>query len=54
MIGVIVQINLSRGGVPKWPVGRGIVWEEGLQGDRQADQRAHGDRSGRCASTRRR
>jgi MOSC domain-containing protein YiiM len=40
--GVIVQISVSNGGVPKRPVDRVIVWEEGLQGDRQADLRAHG------------
>ena len=42
MTGVIVQISVSRGGVPKHAIDRAIVWEEGLQGDRQADLRAHG------------
>jgi MOSC domain-containing protein YiiM len=42
MTGVILQISLSNGGVPKRAIDRGIVWEEGLQGDRQADLRAHG------------
>jgi MOSC domain-containing protein YiiM len=42
MIGIIRGINVSRGGVPKRPIDRGIVWAEGLHGDRQADQRAHG------------
>jgi len=42
MTGVIVQISVSPGGVPKRAVDRAIVWEEGLQGDRQADLRAHG------------
>ena len=42
MTGVIVQISVSNGGVPKRAVERGIVWEEGLEGDFQADLRAHG------------
>ncbi len=42
MTGVIVQISVSNGGVPKRAVEHGIVWEEGLEGDRQADLRAHG------------
>ena len=40
--GVIVQISVSNGGVPKRAVDRAIVWEEGLEGDRQADLRVHG------------
>jgi MOSC domain-containing protein YiiM len=40
--GVILQISVSNGGVPKHPVDRAFVWEEGLAGDRQADLRAHG------------
>jgi MOSC domain-containing protein YiiM len=42
MIGVIHQISVSTGGVPKRAIDRAIVWEEGLHGDRQADLRAHG------------
>jgi len=42
MTGVILQISTSNGGVPKHAIDRGIVWEEGVQGDRQADLRAHG------------
>jgi MOSC domain-containing protein YiiM len=42
MTGVILQISLSNGGVPKRAIDSGIVWEGGLQGDRQADLRAHG------------
>src|SRR5262245_4574156 len=42
MAGVIHQISVSSGGVPKRAIGRAIVWEEGLEGDRQADLRAHG------------
>jgi len=40
--GVIRQISVSGGGVPKRAVERAVVWEEGLEGDRQADLRAHG------------
>jgi len=40
--GIIVQISVSNGGVPKRAVDRAIVWEEGLEGDRQADLRVHG------------
>jgi MOSC domain-containing protein YiiM len=40
--GVILQISVSAGGVPKRAIDRAIVWEEGLEGDRQADLRAHG------------
>jgi MOSC domain-containing protein YiiM len=40
--GIIVQISVSAGGVPKHAVERAVVWEEGLDGDRQADLRAHG------------
>jgi MOSC domain-containing protein YiiM len=42
MTGVIAQISVSMGGVPKRAVDRAIVWEEGLEGDRQADLRVHG------------
>src|SRR5262245_20391003 len=42
MRGVIVQISASSGGVPKLAIERGVVWEEGLEGDRHADLRAHG------------
>ena len=42
MTGVIVQISVSKGGVPKHAIDRAIVREEGVQGDRQANLRAHG------------
>ena len=42
MTGVVLQISVSAGGVPKRAIDRGIVWEEGIEGDRQADLRAHG------------
>jgi MOSC domain-containing protein YiiM len=38
----IVQINLSGGGVPKLPIGRAIVDELGIVGDRHRDLKHHG------------
>jgi hypothetical protein len=49
----IVQINVSDGGVPKLPIGRAIVDELGIVGDRHRDVKHHGGVSGRCACTRR-
>lgn len=40
--GTIVQINVSNGGVPKFPIAQGVVTAGGVVGDRQADMRAHG------------
>lgn len=40
--GRILQINVSRGGVPKCPVAQATVTTEGLVGDYQRDQRDHG------------
>ncbi len=40
--GRILQINVSRGGVPKHPVERAVVTSEGIAGDYQRDQRNHG------------
>lgn len=40
--GHILQINVSRGGVPKHPVEQAIVTSEGIVGDYQRDQRNHG------------
>ena len=31
MTGVILQISMSNGGVPKRAIDRGIVWEEGCR-----------------------
>src|SRR5262245_28929765 len=42
MTGHIVRIRASKGGVPKHAIDRAVVWEEGLEGDRQADLRVHG------------
>ena len=38
----IVQINLSKGGVPKLPIGRAIVDELGIVGDKHRDGKHHG------------
>ncbi|MHB1095815.1 MAG: MOSC domain-containing protein [Gemmatimonadaceae bacterium] len=40
--GVIVSINISRGGVPKRPVAVARVSADGLDGDGQRDRRHHG------------
>lgn len=40
--GRILQINVSRGGVPKHPVGHAVVTTEGIVGDYQRDRRSHG------------
>ena len=40
--GVIVSINVSRGGVPKLPVASARVSPAGLEGDGQRDLRHHG------------
>ncbi len=40
--GHVFQINRSAGGVPKQPVGEGVVGPLGLEGDRQRDTRHHG------------
>jgi MOSC domain-containing protein YiiM len=42
MEGRIVQINISRGGVPKRPVARGIITPLGLEGDACAHPEIHG------------
>jgi MOSC domain-containing protein YiiM len=40
--GRVVQINVSRGGVPKLPVPAARIAREGVEGDGQADRRHHG------------
>lgn len=40
--GVIVSINVSRGGVPKLPVPEAVAGPLGLDGDGQRDRRHHG------------
>jgi MOSC domain-containing protein YiiM len=38
----VVQINVSRGGVPKLPVPAARITRDGVEGDRQRDLRYHG------------
>ena len=40
--GRVVQINVSPGGVPKWPVPRATLGPLGLSGDAHRDNRHHG------------
>jgi MOSC domain-containing protein YiiM len=42
MTGQIIQINISRGGLPKRPVPEGIVTPLGLEGDSCAHPQIHG------------
>ena len=42
MIGRIIQVNVSRGGLPKYAVQESYVGPLGLQGDRHAHPRFHG------------
>lgn len=41
-VGSILQINVSKGGVPKLPVSEGVVAELGLEGDGHAHPEVHG------------
>ena len=42
MTGTIIQINVSRGGIPKLPIAEAIVTPEGIQGDSWAHPEFHG------------
>ena len=42
MQGSIVQVNISRGGVPKWPIAEGFVSPLGIEGDVHANPHVHG------------
>jgi len=42
MTGKIVQINISRGGIPKLPVAEAMVTPDGIQGDSWAHPQYHG------------
>lgn len=42
MDGVLVQVNVSPGGVPKRPVAQAWLRATGVEGDKQADRRYHG------------
>ena len=41
-MGIIYQINISDGGVPKLPVAEAEITAEGVTGDRQRNRRFHG------------
>lgn len=41
-LGTVVQISVSRGGVPKLAVPRAHLSSDGVEGDRQNDRRHHG------------
>ncbi len=40
--GTIYALNVSPGGVPKWPIDEAHVTAHGISGDRQRDLRVHG------------
>ena len=42
MTGTVVQINISRGGIPKYPIREGYVTPLGIEGDSCAHPRFHG------------
>lgn len=42
MTGTVAQINISRGGVPKYPIPQGLVTPLGMEGDLCAHPRFHG------------
>ena len=42
MTGTVAQINISRGGVPKYPIPEGSVTSLGIEGDLCAHPRFHG------------
>ena len=42
MTGTILQVGISRGGVPKLPIREGIVGPLGIEGDGHAHPRIHG------------
>ena len=42
MTGTVAQINISRGGVPKYPIPEGLVTPLGIEGDLCAHPRFHG------------
>jgi MOSC domain-containing protein YiiM len=39
---IVIQVNVSPGGMPKRPVPGARVMKQGLEGDRQRDRRYHG------------
>jgi MOSC domain-containing protein YiiM len=42
MTGTLIQLNISRGGMPKLPVSSARVTRDGVAGDRQKNRKYHG------------
>src|SRR5258706_5667733 len=42
MEGTIIQVNISPGGLPKHPIGEGLITPLGIEGDRHAHPTIHG------------
>jgi MOSC domain-containing protein YiiM len=42
LLGEVVQINISPGGLPKFPVSEGLISTFGIEGDVQAHSKIHG------------
>src|SRR5882724_12647715 len=42
MEGTVVQVNISGGGLPKRPIGEGMITPLGITGDRHAHPNIHG------------
>jgi MOSC domain-containing protein YiiM len=42
MIGTLLQLNVSQGGMPKLPVATARVTPQGVEGDRQRNKKCHG------------
>jgi MOSC domain-containing protein YiiM len=42
MLGTIIQVSVSPGGLPKLPIAEGYITTQGLKGDRQAHPAIHG------------
>jgi MOSC domain-containing protein YiiM len=42
LLGEVVQINISPGGLPKFPVSEGLISTFGIEGDVQAHPKIHG------------
>jgi MOSC domain-containing protein YiiM len=40
--GSIIQVNISRGGVPKWPIEEGFLSPFGIEGDTHVHPQIHG------------
>jgi MOSC domain-containing protein YiiM len=42
MTATVVQVNVSRGGIPKFPIAEGVVTPLGIEGDSHNNPRFHG------------